>query len=307
MKMHSKEAHTAEHVFVGSLQKLVGKISVRKVEHADTINKVYLKSSELTLDMIYDAEVMTNRIIEEERKVKEHRFSSIEEARKAFPQMRAYEERIAGEVRVIEIDNHDYAACAREHAHKTGECGFFIVTRVSKEGDQYEIEFLTGKEAQQSALDLSMKCIKVARELGASMHTLEATAKNMKNDLDTYKKRMIILTENLLNTITPTNKNGRIIYSAITEMLDDSTLMKKAGEIVKQVNTMVLFANINSRATIVLACNEKLRLDCNAILKSVLGRYGGKGGGKTNFATGSVEREKIGDVFNALHKELNLE
>ena len=66
--MHSKEAHTAEHVFVGSLQKLVGKIAVRKVEHIDAINKVYLKSSELTLDMIYDAEVMTNRIIEEERR-----------------------------------------------------------------------------------------------------------------------------------------------------------------------------------------------------------------------------------------------
>lgn len=294
--MHSKEAHTAEHVFVGSLQKLVGKIAVRKVEHADTINKVYLKSSELTLDMIYDAEVMTNMIIEEEREVKEHRFSSIEEARKAFPQMRAYEERIAGEVRVIEIDNHDYSACAREHAHKTSECGFFIVTRVSKEGDQYEIEFLTGKEAQQSALDLSMKCIKVARELGASMQTLEATVKNMKNDLDAYKKRIVILTEKFLNTLTPENKNGKIIYSAITKMLDDSTIMKKAGEMIKKENVLVLLANVNTRATVVLACNEKLQLDCNNILKSILS----KGGGKVNFATGSVEREKVEEVFATL-------
>ena len=129
----------------------------------------------------------------------------------------------------------------------------------------------------------------------------------MKNDLGAYKKRTIILIENLLDTITPTNKNGRIIYSAIKEMLDDSTLMKKAGEIVKQTDTLALFANINSRTTIVLACNEKLQLDCNAILKSVLDRYGGKGGGKTNFATGSVERENTEDAFNALRKELNLE
>lgn len=303
--MHSKPAHTAEHIFMGSLQQLVGEISVRKVEHSDTINKVYLKSSELTLDTIYQAEVMTNKIIDEGRNIKEHRFPSLEEARKAFPHIRAYEERISGEVRVVEIDNYDYSACAKEHAQKTSECEFFLVTRISKEGDQYEIEFLIGKEAQKSALDLSMKCIKVARELGASMQTLETTAKNMKNELNVYKNRMIVVTENLIDSLTPTNNNGKIIYAKIMQMLDDSVVIKKAGEIVKQIDTVVLFANINSRATIVLACNEKLQLDCNAILKSVLNRYGGKGGGKTNFATGSVERENVEETFNTLRKELN--
>jgi alanyl-tRNA synthetase len=305
--MHSKLAHTAEHIFMGSLQRLVAGISVRKVEHSDTINKVYLKSPELTLDMIYKAEIMTNEIIEEGREVKEHKFPSIEEARKAFPQMRAYEERISGEVRVVEIDSYDYSACAREHAHKTNECGFFLVTRISKEGDQYEIEFLTGKEAQQSALELSMKCIKVARELSASMQTLEATAKNVKNELDEYKKRITVLTENFLDTVTPVSKNGRTIYAKIMSILDDSTIMKRSGEIIKQENTVILFVNTNSRATIVLACNERLQLDCNTILKSILTKFGGKGGGKSNFATGSVEREKAEDTFNALCKELNCE
>lgn len=302
--MHSK-AHTAEHIFMGSLQKLVGALSVRKVEHQDTINKVYLKSPRLTLDIIYQAEVMTNEVIEEGREIKEHRFSSIEEARKAFPQMRAHEERISGEVRVIEIDNYDYSACAREHASKTSECEFFLVTRVAKESDQYEIEFLVGKEAQKAALDLSMQCIKVARELGASMQTLEATARNTKNDLDTYKKRIIVLTENFIDSLMPTRKDGKIIYAKITEMLDDSVIMKKAGEIVKQDNTIVLFANINARATIVLACNENLQVDCNATLKSILPKFGGKGGGKVNFATGSVEREKAEETINILRKELN--
>jgi alanyl-tRNA synthetase len=305
--MHSKLAHTAEHIFMGSLQQLVGEISVRKVEHSATINKVYLKSSELTLDIIYQAEVMANKIIDEGRDVKEHRFPSLEEARKAFPLLRAYEERISGEVRVVEIDNYDYSACAKEHVQKTSECEFFLVTRISKEGDQYEIEFLTGKEAQKSALDLSMRCIKVARELGASMQTVEATAKNMKNDLDMYKKRIAALTEIFINSVTPTNKNGKIVYSKIMHLLDDSVIMKKAGEIIKQENAIVLFVNINSNATILLACNENLRVDCNTILKSVLGKFGGKGGGKVNFATGSVERERAEETLHSLHKELNLE
>jgi len=305
--MHSKLAHTAEHIFVRSLQQLVDGISVRKVEHRDTINKLYLKSPELTLDIIYQAEVMTNEVIEEGREVKEHRFTSIEEAREVFPQMRAYEERISGDVRVIEIDNYDYSACAREHTQKTSECAFFLVTKVSKENDQFEIEFLAGKEAQKSALELSMKCIKVARELGATMQTLEATAKNMKNTLDTYKKRLVILTENFIDSLTPTNSNGKIIYAEITEMLDDSVIMRKAGEIARENNTIVLFANINSRATVVLACNENLQVHCDTILKSIFSKFGGKGGGKMNFATGSVERDKAAETFNTLRKELNCE
>ena len=303
--MHSKVAHTAEHIFMGSLQHLIGGVTVRKVEHRDTINKVYLKSPELSLDIIYEAEVKTNNIIEEGRKVKEQVFPSIKEARQAFPNMRAYEERISGEVRVIEVENHDSSACAREHAENTSECEFFLITRISKQGDQYELEFLTGKEARKSALDLSMKCLSVARELGASITTLEATAKNMRNQLETYKQRMVILTENFIESLIPTNKNGKVIYSIITEMLDDSVIMEKVGEIIKQNNTIVLFVNVNSSGRIILGCNEKLQLDCVGILKYCLGKFGGKGGGKVNFATGSVAKEKVEETFNALRKELN--
>jgi alanyl-tRNA synthetase len=292
---------------MGSLQKLVGEISVRKVEHRESVNKAILTSPELTLDTIYQAEVMTNTVIEEGREVKEHRFSSIEEACKAFPHMRAYEERISGEVRVIEIDAYDYSACAKEHVLNTNECEFFIVTHVSKEGDQYEIEFLAGKQAKKEALDLSMKCIKVARELGASMQTLESTARNMRNDLELCKKRMVSFTENFIGSLRPASMDGKSVYAKITEMLDDSSIMKKVGEIIKQENALVIIVNINSRATVVLACSESLKLDCNAILKSVLARFGGKGGGKGNFATGSVEIEKAEETFHALRKELNCE
>ncbi len=130
INMRSKEAHTAEHIFMGSLQKLVNDIFVRKVEHDDSVNRVYMKCQELSLDSIHEAELMANKIIGEGRKVKEHNFQSIEEARKVFPQMRAYEERISGSVRVIEIDGYDYAACAREHTENTSKCEFFLVTHV---------------------------------------------------------------------------------------------------------------------------------------------------------------------------------
>ena len=303
--MHPKEAHTAEHIFVGSLQRLVSNIFVRKVEHKDSLNKIYIKCTELSLDSIHEAELMANKIIGEGRRVKELNFQSLEEARKMFPQMRAYEERISGNVRVIEIDGYDYAACAREHTQNTSECGLFIITRVSREQDEHEIEFVVGEAAKLSAIDMSMRCIKVARELGASMNTLEATAKNLREDLDAYKKKLVQITEKLVDDVTPKNSDDKLVYAKVFDMLDNSTLMKRAGEIIKKLDTIVIFINANDKGTVLLACNDKLQINCNSILKSALSRFGGKGGGKPNFATGSVSNDKVHDIFDALLKDLN--
>lgn len=305
--MHSKEAHTAEHIFVGSLQKLVNNIFVRKVEHRDSVNRVYIKCEELSLDNIHQAEIMANKVIGEARSVKEHNFQTMEDARKAFPQMRAYEERISGNVRVIEIDGYDYAACAREHTESTGECGFFIVTHVSREKDEHEVEFVVGEQAKLSAVEMSMKCISVAKELGASMKTLESTAKNLKDDLDMYRKKLNQITEQLIDKVVPQKKGDKLLFASIFEMLDDSTLIRKTGEIINRSNTIVIFINANNNGTVLLACNESLQIDCNSVLKSVLNKFLGKGGGKPNFATGSVPRDKIHETFDALLKELNLE
>ena len=303
--MHSKEAHTAEHIFMGSLQKLVSDIFVRKVEHTDSVNRVYIKCQELSLDNIREAELMANKIIGEAREVKEHNFQSIEEARKAFPQMRAYEERISGNVRIVEIDGYDYAACAREHTKNASECGLFIVTHVSREKDEYEVEFVVGDQAKLSAVEMSMKCISVARQLGASMKTLESTAKNLNDDLDLHRKRLNQITEQLVDKIIPQTKGGKLLYAGVFEMLDDSTLIKKAGEIIKRSDTIVIFTNANNIGMVIVACNDKLQLDCSSILKSVLTRFQGKGGGKPNFATGSLPRDKLNEAFDALLRELD--
>ncbi|MFY3741476.1 MAG: alanyl-tRNA synthetase [Candidatus Nitrosomirales archaeon] len=83
--------------------------------------------------------------------------------------------------------------------------------------------------------------------------------------------------------------------------------MHSKGEIINRSDTIVLFINANNNGTVLLACNDKLLIDCNSVLKSVLSRFQGKGGGKPNFATGSVPRDKIHETFDALLKELNLE
>ena len=131
MNMNNRAAHTAEHAFIGSLQKIINKtFSVRKVEHKDSGNVVFIKRSEVELDFdkIVLAEKEVNRLIVEGRKISRYSFSLLNEAKKKLPMLRANESRLtnADEITVIEIENHDLAACSMEHVNNLSDCIFFF-------------------------------------------------------------------------------------------------------------------------------------------------------------------------------------
>jgi hypothetical protein len=107
--VHNKLAHTAEYAFIGSLERLVNQtIKLRKVEHRKTDNSVFVSIAPLDLDLIFTAASEVNSLITNGRKIIIHSFESFSEAKKAFPTMRANEERIkkSNPVRVVEIKDH---------------------------------------------------------------------------------------------------------------------------------------------------------------------------------------------------------
>ncbi len=296
--------HTSEHIFVRALQNLGKDILVKKVEHGD-VSRVYIESYNLMLDDIYKAECIANEIIEDAKDVREYIFDSLEEAKKIFPDLRAYEARIEGKTRVIEILGYDHAACIKDHVNNTKLCEFFIVKHVSRERNVYRIEFLAGKRAKIQALEFGIRCLKMVNDLNVSMDTLEASIRNMKNDLALYKKRLTMLSKQIVESIIPSMINGIRFYKASFEMLDDNILIKKAGELIKD-RAVVLFSNKNDdRFNLILASSNDLAINCASII-SMVERYGGKGGGKEGFATGYLPLG-MEDALLALENELKIQ
>jgi alanyl-tRNA synthetase len=190
-----KIAHTAEHAFIGALQKILGRtLAVRKVEHNKDGNTAFIAIPQLDIDTVVKAENMVNALIAEGREITTHTYASLEEARKANPALRANEERISGQVRIVEIANHDVAACALEHAGNLKECDFFLVTRLSKSGNEHEVHFVVGRQARETAVSLSARMMKVCEELGANPNTLESTARKVKSEGESNFKKLKALT-----------------------------------------------------------------------------------------------------------------
>ncbi len=81
--------HTAEHAFMGALKRRV-KVKPLKVEHDGMRGMITLEAESLSWREVAEAMAEANDVIFEGRKVLEHEFDGLEEARKAFPSMRAH-------------------------------------------------------------------------------------------------------------------------------------------------------------------------------------------------------------------------
>ena len=315
MNMNTKAAHTAEHAFIGSLQKILNKtLSVRKVEHKDSYNIAFIRASEIELDFekVASAEKEVNRLILEGRKILHHSFSSLNEAKKVFPNLRANETRLenADTITVVEIENHDLAACAKEHVTNLTECDFFLVTRMSKSGNITEIDFSVGSQAREVAIHTLHKLLNICNETGANINSVENTVKKIKNQNEKLLRDLKNYSRKSLDAIQPysVEKNSITLYNGIFEDLIDSEIREFASKKIADSKAVVIIANAHNTesnnnpesepaATIVVAANESLKdIDCNKIVKEIVGR----GGGKPHFATGLINIDDTSNVVKSI-------
>lgn len=110
-------------------------------------------------------------MVSEGKGVKGHFFDSLEEAQKAFPSLRAHEERIRGHVGVVEVDGFDYSACTGKHVENTRDYEMVLVTHVSKSGREYWIDFEVGEKALETTVRLSTRP-SISSILGSPIKTL---------------------------------------------------------------------------------------------------------------------------------------
>jgi len=308
--MQNRLAHTAEHAFIGSLQKLLGKtLNVRKVEHREYQNLVIIKGIDLNVDTIIKAEQEVNSLITQGRRILVHTFHSLDEAKNQIPKLRANENRIVNNqsVRVVEIEGHDWAACIMDHAANLKECGLFLITGMNVVGAEFEINFVVSDAAKNTALDISLKLLNICKETGANYNTIEETTKKLKQINRLYLEKLKMLSQHILDNINPrrTHNEGPWIISGTFVGLLDEQVREFASKKIAELNPIVVvLANFNSNedsmANVVFARNESLfKIDCNRMFKEITSKWG-KGGGKSNFVIGVIRKEKVDEFITTI-------
>jgi alanyl-tRNA synthetase len=317
--MHNKLAHTAEHAFIGALQQILGvTLEVRKVEHHEKDSNAFIRLSNLDVQTVTDAQNKVNSLIQTGRKINTYTFETMDDAKKHFPNLRANETRIRlsnQPIRVIEIEGHDVAACAMDHASNLSECEFFLVTRISRIGGagEYEISFTVQNQAKEASIILSQKILKVCQSLGANMNTVENTVKKLTEERRMCEEKLKRLTLGYLDKIKPTamDDSGKIyLIQDILYGLDDEEILSFVGKKTSELRerNIVMLIHVSSdkaeNASVVFARSPLLsQIDCNELFRQ-LSSLGAKGGGKPDFAVGVVSKDMKHQLMNYLMAEI---
>ena len=301
-------AHTAEHVFMRALTKRMEVFPVL-VEQNEWQGKIVLEGDEPTWNAISEALAEANSIMMEGRRVVEHIFNSVEDARKTFPGLRAYEDRITPPVRVVEVEGYDWAACARRHARNTLEAWGIVVSDLrSLSRGRYELKFSAGPAAAITYSIITREAGLSAKALNVKLDALSMRVSELISRVDALRAAQRSISRALLRgpTILRTRSDAelRIIESRGLEfkgILEDSVeVATKSGAFLLLISP----SESGEQTQVLLAVPRGSGKNAGALLKDALSAVGGRGGGGPEAATGSADESAVPQLVEILSSKL---
>ena len=303
-------AHTAEHLFIRSLQDLGVDLTVHVVEQEGFRGKVKLRASRLDWKALVDSMEATNRIIAADLPVKVLSFSSVEEARRAFPRLRTREERLQGKVRVVQIGEYDVASCAHSHAMSTGRASLFVIEDFhSLTGSSYEFSFVTGPEALRLVGSTLLDEVEAARHLHCRHSLIAGAAARAEDEILSLKEVVGDLTSRLFRSLRPSvSTGGTETYAYDLGAVAGKVLLSEVGRAIASGRNLFVLGYMEAGMPFVLvARSPDVKLDCRRLLSDALAEQGGKGGGEPNFAIGGGPKIRTGEAIARLVDQARLE
>lgn len=283
------QQHTGQHLLSAIFQERFGLPTVSFHLGAE-ICTIDLRGSEPSEEILESAVRIANEIVCENRPI-QVRYGTAEE----FARMgvRKQVER-SGILRAIEIEGADLQPCGGTHVKFTGQIGPIFVRRCSKIRQDWRVEFVCGDRAVQLAQKDSVLLRRAAEKLSCATEEIVTTAERALAERDAHFKNMRAALQQLAEAealliieSTPTTSDGLRIISRVFQGVQPEFLGFFATELVKKEKIIALLARVDC-GHIFFAQHPSAGKDMTALLKQVLERVGGKGGGPRDFARGKL-------------------
>ncbi len=278
------KGHTAEHLLFNSLHRQDPELNIVKI-FISPESKYVIVDRDIGWDKISVAVRFANMVILENHSV---RRSVMSKDDPDISKIRVKLDRIEeDEISVVEIEDVDLAACCGIHVMETEEIGAIFVSKKTSAGkDGVEIHFEIGEKAVDESMSLATSCLSIIDELGSKPSDIERTIFNMKHELESCKRMLKESTISMIRTLKPLNVGGVDVYAGIFHTSDRSVLTDGA-ERYKEDGAVAAFIGVGDNLTVLLASGDK-RVDCKKLISETLSEFGGRGGGKPDFAQGGV-------------------
>jgi alanyl-tRNA synthetase len=280
------QQHTGQHILSAALDKLSGARTVGFHLGAD-VSTVDL-AIPLSDHAITAAEAEANRVVWEDRPV---RIRFVDEAEAARLPLRKEPDR-SGTLRVIDIEGYDLSACGGTHVERAGAIGLIAVLSAERLRGGTRLEFVCGGRALRTlrrfkdAVSGCVRHVSVApEELPAAVERLQDDAKEQRKVVKGLQERLAAFEAAALAAGAEEVRGRRQVVQAV-EGQDQNGLKAMALAICTSPGFAVALFSTSSPAIAVVARSTDVVLDSAAVLKALMGEFGGRGGGRPDLAQG---------------------
>jgi len=259
-----------------------------------------LDRPEVSAETVAQIEDLANAVVVEDRPV--HVRIVDESALPALGLRRPAKRR--GEVRVVEVEEFDRSSCGGTHVRRTGEIGLVKITGWERHKGGVRVEFLCGGRALRDyrwkhtlLRDLAASLSVADREVGDAVGRLGAALRERERALHEALSRL--LAREAADYLAQAAGSPKIIAAVLDRPVDEAAAL--AGRIVASGEAAVALA---TRGRLIVARSPSVAVDAAAILRTVLPPFGGKGGGRPEFAQGAVPAESMEAAVEAARTAL---
>ena len=283
------QQHTGQHLLSAIFQERFGLPTV-SFHLGSEISTIDLHGPEPSDAIREGAERAVNRVIFEDRPVTV-RYGTAEQ----FAQIGVRKEvDRSGILRAIEIEGADLQPCGGTHVKRTGQIGLLLVRRCTKIRQDWRVEFVCGQRAERAASADFRLLRQVAARLECAPEAAAATAERAVAERDANFKRTRAISDRLAEAevalvllSNPPGPGGVRLLARTLEGVDAEYLGHFAARLTREEKTVALLVSKDD-GHMVFAQHPSIGKDMNTLLRQVLEKVGGKGGGTRNFARGRL-------------------
>jgi alanyl-tRNA synthetase len=291
------QQHTGQHLLSAVFLERYG-LPTGSFHLGAELSTIDLHGSEPSPAVLEAAEHAANQIIMENRPITA-RYGTAEELSQKG--VRKQVER-TGILRAIEIEGVDLQPCGGTHLKSTGQIGMLLVRRCSKIRQDWRVEFVCGQRSARAAHTDFQLLRRVAEQLNCAPADVVSIADRALSERDTIHKSLQLITQRLAEAeasvalqSTPTGPRGTRLISRIIQGVEPGYLAPFATQLTHAENVVALLVHQDS-GHLVFAQHPSVGMDMNNLLRQVLEKLGGKGGGTRDFARG-----RLNDAAQSAH------
>jgi len=288
-RLDHMQQHTGQHLLSAMFQERFGlpTVSFHLGEELCTID---LRGPEPTEKILEGAQRFSNQVVFENRPVNV-RYGTADQLSQLGVRKEVDRQ---GILRAIEIEAADLQPCGGTHVKSTGQIGVVLVRRCTKVRQDWRVEFVCGGRAERLARHDFELLRGAAEQLSCAPEDIAAAAARALAERDANFKSLRAAQERLaqaeaklaLQTVTP-GANGFRVVTRVFEGVPAEYLGFFAAAFTETERAIALLAAAED-GHVLFAQHPTAGKDMNYLLRQILEKIGGKGGGTRDFARGKL-------------------